>query len=126
MQTREKLHGFKPGHTQGFSESRRISFLGNSFHCIAVAYLLSQYAYHCRYLSRKPFVEELWERAGYPTESDRDHGRRRYAVFHVTSIIATSVREQGIALKSLVTMDHMSVPCSEVCQRIRVKRGGVR
>jgi len=48
---------------------------------------------------------------------ERDHGRRRYAVFHVRSIIATSVRETGIALKSLVTMDHMSVLCSEVCQK---------
>ena len=28
---REKLHGFKPGHTQGFSESRRISFQGIPF-----------------------------------------------------------------------------------------------
>ena len=46
--------------------------MGNSFHCVAVAYLLSQYAYHCGYLSRKPFVEELWERAGYPTGLDRE------------------------------------------------------
>ena len=69
---REKLHGFKPGHTKGFSESRRISFLGNSFDCIAVAYLLAQWAYHCKYLSGKPFVEELCERAGYPTELNKE------------------------------------------------------
>eukprot|EP00973_Karenia_brevis_P015877 2172929-Karenia_brevis.AAC.1 len=29
------MHGFKPDHTQGFLESIRISFIGNSFHCIA-------------------------------------------------------------------------------------------
>eukprot|EP00973_Karenia_brevis_P073442 10203581-Karenia_brevis.AAC.1 len=29
---KEKLHGFKPGHTRGYPEKARMSFLGNTFH----------------------------------------------------------------------------------------------
>ena len=112
---REKLHGFKPGHTQGFFIALQLRTFCPNMRIIAGIFHVS--------LSSRNSGKEPGIRLGL---IERDHGRRRYAVFHVRSIIATSVREQGIALKSRVTMDHMSVPCSEVCQRIRVKKSVVR
>eukprot|EP00973_Karenia_brevis_P094938 12424913-Karenia_brevis.AAC.1 len=61
----EKLHGFKPEHTRSYPEGTRISFLGNTFHCIAVASLLASWAMLCGYLQEHPTVPELWAGAGY-------------------------------------------------------------
>eukprot|EP00973_Karenia_brevis_P011144 1508220-Karenia_brevis.AAC.1 len=54
-----------------------MSFLGNTFHCIAVAYLLSSWAMITGYLPDQPFVSELWGRAGYPYEGT-DNPDNRY------------------------------------------------
>ena len=62
---RERLHGFKPGHTRGHSEHQRICFLGNSFHCVTVAYLLATWAVDVGYLGAVPTVGQLWANAGY-------------------------------------------------------------
>eukprot|EP00973_Karenia_brevis_P045656 6323200-Karenia_brevis.AAC.1 len=66
---KERLHGFKPEHTRGYPEKARMSFLGNTFHCVAVAYLLSSWAMITGYLPEQPFVSELWANAGYPYEA---------------------------------------------------------
>ena len=66
---RERLHGFRPGHTQGFSEHERMCFLGNTFHCVTVAYLLAFWAVNVGYLSDIPTTTQLWIEAGYGTES---------------------------------------------------------
>ena len=47
---RERLHGFASGHTRDFTEHERISFLGNSFPCIVIAYLLASVAVGVGYL----------------------------------------------------------------------------
>ena len=70
---RERLHGFRPGHTKGFTEHQRISFLGNSFHCIVIAYLLASWAVEVGYLSGVPSINRLWANAGYGDGSDRFH-----------------------------------------------------
>jgi hypothetical protein len=62
---REKLHGFKPGHTAAFPEHQRISFVGNSFHCIVVACLLASWAVQVGYLESVPTIDKLWNDAGY-------------------------------------------------------------
>ncbi len=44
---REKLHGFRIGHTEGspmIPETKRISLIGNTFHCVVVAYLLGNWS----------------------------------------------------------------------------------
>lgn len=60
---RERLHGYPPSHTEGFPEPRRISFIGNAFHCVAVACLLATWAVKAGYLTTTPDVATLWERA---------------------------------------------------------------
>ena len=62
---RERLHGFKPGHTEGFLEATRVSLLGNSFHVIVVAHLLASWAVGMKYMKTIPDTAQLWERAGY-------------------------------------------------------------
>ena len=47
---KERLHGYRAGHTKGFSEGTRLSFVGNTFHCIVVAYVLSFWAVDLGYL----------------------------------------------------------------------------
>ena len=70
---RERLHGFKVGHTSGFSEPQRISFIGNSFHCIVVALLLASWAVHVGYRTTVPSIYQLWLNAGYGSYSDYVH-----------------------------------------------------
>ena len=65
MRTRERLHGFAAGHTRGYSERRRISFYGNSFHCVVVAYLLAFWASSVGYTRVVPTVGQLWNAAGF-------------------------------------------------------------
>jgi len=57
---RERLHGFATGHTRGYSEAKRISFIGNSFHCVVVAHLLASWAVLAGYLVTVPAVSQLW------------------------------------------------------------------
>ena len=69
---REKMHGFKPGHTKGFDEGRRISFIGNSFSVVAVSFLLISWAMLTGFLVARPRIDVLWEKvlmdAGRPGE----------------------------------------------------------
>ena len=63
---REMLHGYRVGHAEGsplIPETMRISLVGNTFHCVVVAHLLGPWAIQAGYLSRRPTVSELWERA---------------------------------------------------------------
>ena len=62
---KERLHGYKPGHTKPFPESYRLSFIGNGFHCIVVAHLLASWAVGMGYLVATPTVRQLWTDAGY-------------------------------------------------------------
>ena len=64
---RERLHGFQLGHTDGYSEHQRISFLGNTFHCIVVAHLFSTWAVRSGYIPAVPTIAQLWSGAGYVT-----------------------------------------------------------
>ena len=59
------MHGYSPGHTDEFSESQRLCFTGNTFHCIVVARILSVWAESRGLLCSVPKVEDLWEAAGY-------------------------------------------------------------
>eukprot|EP00973_Karenia_brevis_P068027 9464357-Karenia_brevis.AAC.1 len=59
----EKLHGFRPGHTRGYPERARVSFMGNTFHCVAVAYLLASWGILTGYVLFHPLVHHLWEQA---------------------------------------------------------------
>ena len=45
------------------SETKRISLIGNTFHCVVVAYLLASWAVGAGYLSSRPGVAVLWEKA---------------------------------------------------------------
>ena len=69
---RERLHGFKSGHTAAFEETRRISFMGNTFHCVAIAYLLATWAVGVKYLTVIPDIEEIWQvaKAEWPTRKN--------------------------------------------------------
>ena len=58
---REKLLGFKSGHTAAFEETRRISFMGNTFHCVVIAYLLATWAVRVKYLTIIPDIKEKWQ-----------------------------------------------------------------
>ena len=62
---KERLHGFHDNHTEGFTEQQRHCFQGNTFHTVAVAYLLSSWAVSKGYMKRVPRVEWLWKQAGY-------------------------------------------------------------
>ncbi len=62
---RERLHGFSPGHTAIHPEGRRISLIGNSFHCVAVAHMLASWALQMDYLREVPTIKELWRQAGF-------------------------------------------------------------
>ena len=62
---RERLHGFSPGHTAIHPEGRRISLIGNSFHCVAVAHMLASWALKMDYLREVPTIKELWRQAGF-------------------------------------------------------------
>ena len=42
---RERLHGFRPGHTVELKEEDRVSALGNSFHVIVVAAMAGAFAF---------------------------------------------------------------------------------
>ena len=57
---RERLLGFKSGHTAAFEETRRISFMGNTFHCVVIAYLLATWAVREKYLTVIPDIKEIW------------------------------------------------------------------
>ena len=50
--------------------------IGNGFHCVTVALVLSGWAYSKGYLTGIPKVQELWSRAGYPYENwaQREYG----------------------------------------------------
>ena len=54
-----------PGHTEGYSETQRMCFYGNSFYCIVMAKVMSPWCAKMKYLPRLPTVEELWMAAGY-------------------------------------------------------------
>ena len=45
--------------------------VGNGFHCIVMALLMSAWAYTVGYLSEVPKVRELWTAAGYPYDGNR-------------------------------------------------------
>eukprot|EP00973_Karenia_brevis_P050102 6953365-Karenia_brevis.AAC.1 len=61
-----------------------MSFLGNTFHCIAVAYLLSSWAMLTGYLLEQPFVSDLWAEAGYPYEATDNPDKRFKRLLGVT------------------------------------------
>ncbi len=42
---------------------KRISFIGNTFHCVVVAFLLGSWAVGTGYLAEVPTVDLLWQRA---------------------------------------------------------------
>ena len=58
---REKLHGFKEDYTAGPSVASRISFIGNGYHCVVVAYLLASFAFLTKCSDSVPSVEILWK-----------------------------------------------------------------
>jgi len=62
---KEALHGYKRGHTAGYPEGQRLSFLGNTFHCVVVAKLLASWGVHSGYLRGVPHSHWLWQAAGY-------------------------------------------------------------
>ena len=70
---RELMHGFKPGHTAPAVRSSeektaagdeiRRSLMGNTFHCIIVAWLLNHWAVKYELLPEQLSVSTLWERS---------------------------------------------------------------
>eukprot|EP00975_Prorocentrum_lima_P035347 7423351-Prorocentrum_lima.AAC.1 len=65
-----------------------MSFLGNTFHCIAVAYLLSSWAMLTGYSLDQPFISDLWENAGYPYEATDNPDKRFKRLLGVTGLMA--------------------------------------
>ena len=55
---RERLHGFRTGHTRGYPEGTHKSFLGNTFHCVVIALLMGQWACGTGYVDQVPTVED--------------------------------------------------------------------
>jgi hypothetical protein len=60
---RERLRGFWTGHTAGELEDNGVSYLGNSFRCVAIARVLSQWAMEQGYLSEMQIVSDVRQRS---------------------------------------------------------------
>eukprot|EP00973_Karenia_brevis_P050058 6948300-Karenia_brevis.AAC.1 len=67
--------------------------MGNTLHCIVVAYLLSSWAMITGYRLEQPFVSELWAQAGYAYEATDNPDYLYKHLRGVADVVADKPRE---------------------------------